>query len=310
MNKGLKLILLLLVAFAATALLGLYFHTHSIAVLNPKGIIALKERNLIYLSLALMLVVVIPVFALTIGIAWKYRADNTKADYQPDWDHSNLLEFIWWAFPMLIITVLAVVTWNSSHELDPYRALQSGVKPVTIQVVALQWKWLFIYPDQHIATVNYIQFPENTPVNFQITADAPMNSFWIPQLAGQVYAMPGMSTQLHVMASDLGSYIGVSANLSGQGFAGMQFTAKSSTRADFNDWVAQVQQSSQVLDQTMYDHLSAPSEHDGVSYYSSSDDTYNQTIMKFMMPATDIPSSFTPTFYNVAGSYQPNGSAQ
>ena len=132
----------------------------------------------------LSLIVVIPVYIMLFLFAWKYREGNTKAKYSPDWDHSALLETIWWTVPLLLITILSVVTWNSSHDLDPFRPLNSSVKPVKIQVVALQWKWLFIYPEQNIASVNYVEFPVNTPVDFEITADAPMNSFWIPQVGG------------------------------------------------------------------------------------------------------------------------------
>src|SRR5476649_775967 len=180
--------------------------THTIAVLSPKGQIADKERHLIILATLLMLIVVVPVYVMMFVIAWKYREGNTKARYTPDWDHSNGLEFLWWAIPMAIIAVLSVITFKSSHELDPFKALSSTKPPITIQVVALQWKWLFIYPNQNIASVNYFRMPANTPVDFEITADSPMNSFWIPQLGGQIYAMPGMSTELHLMADGVGKY--------------------------------------------------------------------------------------------------------
>src|SRR5688572_21939694 len=171
----------------------------NVAVLEPAGSIAERQRGLIIFASLLSLIVVVPVFALTFYIAWKYRASNKKAKYTPDWDHHTGIEALWWAIPLALITILSVITYKTSHELDPFRPIASDKKPLTVQVVALQWKWLFIYPEQNIASVNFVQFPEDRPVNFQITSDAPMNSFWIPQLGGQMYAMSGMNTKLHLI---------------------------------------------------------------------------------------------------------------
>ena len=198
------------------------------AVLDPKGFIAFEERDLLYITALLMLTVVVPVLVLAVVICWKYRAGNKKAKYEPEWDKSWALELVWWGFPCIIVALLSVLTVKSCLDLDPFKPLESDVKPLKIQVVALQWKWLFIYPEQKIATINFVQFPEKTPINFELTADAPMNSFWIPQLGGQIYAMPGMSTKLHLIANEAGSYRGSSSNISGNGFAGMIFTAKKS----------------------------------------------------------------------------------
>lgn len=254
-------------------------------VLDPKGLIALKERDLMYIATLLMLIVVIPVFLLTFAICWRYRATNKSAEYDPNWNHDTLAESIWWGFPCLIIIILSVVTWKSSHELDPYRALQTSVKPIRIQVVALQWKWLFIYPEQKIASLNFFQFPEQTPLEFEITSDAPMNSFWIPQLGGQIYAMPGMNSQLHLIASETGEFRGSSANLSGDGFAGMHFIAKSSTHADFDQWVEAVTASTNSLDKETYRKLAAPSENNVPEIYTLKDvNLFNQIIMRYMMP--------------------------
>jgi cytochrome o ubiquinol oxidase subunit 2 len=259
-------------------------HHGNLAVLNTKGIIAEKERNLMVLATLLMLVVVIPVFAMTIFIVWKYRAEK-KATYTPDWDHNVVAESIWWGLPCAIIAILAVVTWNSSHQLDPFKPIESNKKPLTIQVVALQWKWLFIYPDQRVASVNYVAFPENTPVTFQITADAPMNSLWIPQLGGQMYAMPGMDSHLNLMASETGSFNGSSANISGAGFAGMKFTAVSQTYSDFNQWIRTLQQGHTPLTLAAYSDLAKPSQDQPASFYSwSESDLYNQVILKYMDP--------------------------
>lgn len=276
---------------AVTAILAaiLYPYGADSAVLNPKGIIALKERDLIIVATLLMLVVVVPVLLLAFFVCLKYRASNKKAVYNPYWDHSLLAESIWWGFPCVIILVLSFITWKSSHELDPFRPIESTVKPLKIQAVALQWKWLFIYPEQKIASVNFFQFPEQTPIHFEITADAPMNSFWIPQLSGQIYAMPGMKTQLHVMADEAGSFRGSSANLSGEGFAGMTFIAKSSSQTDFDQWVQAVKQSTHTLGLDEYHVLARPSAYQPESFYLLKDeDLYDQIMMKYTMPAQQM----------------------
>lgn len=276
----------------AVVLAAFYLHNHNVAVLNPEGLIANKERRLIIIATALSMIVVIPVFAMTFGFAWKYRASNTrnKAEYRPDWGNSRLLETVWWGVPTLIIIFLSVLTWQSSHELDPYKPLNSSKKPVTIQVVSLQWKWLFIYPDQHVASVNFAQIPANTPINFEITSDAPMNSFWVPQLGGQIYAMTGMSTQLHLMANKAGSYKGSSANISGDGFAGMNFTVKAGSDQDFNAWVARAKQSAGPLTQQTYGELAKQSKNNPVSYYANVEDgLYDTIVMKYMEPTAPAP---------------------
>lgn len=282
-KAGLAIILVLSVGAVLAALI--YHYSGSIAMLNPKGEIALKERDLMAAAILLMLIVVIPVFILTAYICLKYRAGNANAKYTPDWDHNLLAEGIWWGFPLAIITILSVITWRSSHELDPYKPLQSDVKPMTIQVVALEWKWLFIYPEQNIATVNFFQFPVDTPINFDITADAPMNSFWIPQLGGQIYAMPGMKTKLHLIANEAGSYSGSSANLSGKGFAGMTFIAKASSHDDFEKWVESVKTGSLTLDQEGYDLLSKPSSYNAAASFALKEGgLFDRIVMKPMMP--------------------------
>ena len=254
-------------------------------ILNPHGMVASNEKRLIIIATSLMLVVVIPVFIMTIGFAWKYRESNTKAKYTPNWSHSTLLEIIWWAIPCVIIAILATITWDTTHELDPYKPLNVAAKPITIEVVALDWKWLFIYPEQNIATVNFIQFPAHVPINFKITSDAPMNSFMIPALGGQIYAMAGMQTQLHLIADAEGTYNGMSVSFSGAGFSDMKFLAKASSLDEFNQWVATVKQSPQQLNQETYDVLAKPSEKNQVEYYSSvTNKLYDNLIMKFMMP--------------------------
>lgn len=273
-----------LVAGALVAGLVLLIHGDVFAVLDPKGVIAAQQRDLIIVVTLLMMLVVIPVFGMTFFIAWKYRAGNTKARYQPDWDHNRWAEITWWGFPLLIITILSVIIWRSSHELDPSQAIASPVRPLTVEVVALQWKWLFIYPEQGVASVNYLQFPERRPIDFKITADAPMNSFWIPQLGGQIYAMPGMETQLHLMADHGGRYEGSSANLSGKGFADMRFIAESVKDDGFSKWVASAKAAGvPTLDNREYTALALPATTVKTSMYSAVDDgLYDRIIMKYM----------------------------
>jgi cytochrome o ubiquinol oxidase subunit 2 len=261
-----------------------YLHNANIQVLNPKGSVAHDERNLIIFTVSLGLLVVLPVFVMTFTIAWKYREGNTKAKYRPDWDHNIFAETLWWGIPTAIIVVLSIVAWTTSHSLDPHKSL-SNATPMKIQVVALDWKWLFIYPQQGIATVNYVQIPVGQPVQFEITSNGPMNSFWIPQLGSQIYAMAGMSTHLNLVADSVGDYLGSSANISGRGFAGMKFTARASSAVEFNSWASGVRNSSSSLSMASYKALAGPSENNPVAYYSSvTPDLYNRVLLKFQLP--------------------------
>lgn len=260
-----------------------YIQNHNIAVLEPKGSIGYQERELIYICTLLMLLVAIPVIILLFVFAYKYRIGNTKAKYAPDWAHSFLGEIIWWGVPFLLIGVLGWITWDSTHALNPFKPLESNKKPIKIQVIALNWKWLFIYPDLGIATVNYIQFPVSTPLNFQITSDAPMNSFWIPELGGQIYAMPGMRSKLHLIANELGTFRGLTSSINGKGFSGMHFQAKSSTQDEFDAWVEEVKMAPNVLSMQSYDVLLQPSQNNPISYYSNVEgDIFDEVVMKAM----------------------------
>jgi cytochrome o ubiquinol oxidase subunit II len=287
MNKAQKFTLsvLLVSAILIVSSVLLIVYSDQIAVLNPKGMIALKERNLIIISTLLMLIVVIPVFIMITAFAWRYRASNKKARYEPDWDYSLIAETIWWGGPFIIVCILSVITWISSHELDPFKPIESDKKPLTIQVIALQWKWLFIYPEYNIATVNFFNFPEKTPINFELTADAPMNSFWIPQLSGQIYAMPKMKTLLHLIADEPGLYRGSSANISGVGFAQMHFIAEATPEADFEAWVNQLKQSPNRLGMEEYNQLAKPSlDHPVLSFSLEAQGLFDQVMMKSTMP--------------------------
>ncbi len=288
MGKVMRAILVVAI-LGLVSFLSVYVSSHNMGVFNPKGVIALAEMNLIVKTMLLMFIVVIPVFILLAVFSWRYRASNTKAKYTPDWHSNKTLEIIWWTTPIIIIAIIARMTWVSSHALDPYKPIGSNVPLITIQVVALDWKWLFIYPEQNIATVNFVQFPKDTPVNFRITGDAPMNSFWIPQLAGQIYAMAGMDTKLHIMASEEGEYKGVSANYSGYGFSGMKFIAKASSQEEFEQWVKDVQRSPNTLSFEEYSNLAKKSRNNAVAYYSSvNEGLYGKIIMKFMAPAKAV----------------------
>lgn len=253
-----------------------------IAILFPKGIIALEERNLLFIIQAIMLLVVIPVYILTFIFSWKYRAHSSSAKYDPDLVDNKAAEYIWWSVPFVLTLVVGVLTWVRTYELDPFKPLESDKKPLTIQVVALQWKWLFIYPEEKIASVNFLQIPTHTPIHFEITADAPMNSLWIPHLGGQIYAMPKMKTELHLIADEAGDFRGSSANLSGEGFSGMHFITRASSEEEYQKWVESAKQSAQTID---YEQLALPSKDNPAEIYRLGDDNlFDSVVMKYMYP--------------------------
>ncbi|WP_225639499.1 ubiquinol oxidase subunit II [Candidatus Profftia sp. (ex Adelges kitamiensis)] len=258
----------------------------NIAILDPKGQIGLEQKSLILTALSLMLIVVIPVIVMTIIFTSKFRASNKSAKYTPNWSQSHTIEVIIWNIPIIIIIILAILTWKTTHELDPYKPLISRVKPINIDVISLDWKWLFIYPDLGIATVNEIAFPINYPINFRITSNSVMNSFFIPSLGGQIYAMAGMQTKLHLIANEQGKYNGISSSYSGKGFSGMKFTAiATSDNATFNQWVAKIKKTSTHALTTMdeFEVLAKPSEYNSVEYFSNNNPKlFIDIIHKFM----------------------------
>jgi len=216
----------------------------------------------------LMLIIIVPVIVLTLFFAWRYRASNTKATYDPDWYHSTTLEVVIWAAPLAIIVALGALTWVGTHLLDPYRPLArvdaerpvaEDTRPLRVDVVALDWKWLFIYPEQGIATVNEMAAPVDVPIEFRLTASSVMNSFAVPALAGQVYAMPGMVTKLHAVINKTGEYDGFSANYSGAGFSDMRFKFKGMSQSDFSHWVAEAKSADGQLGRQEYLDLARPS---------------------------------------------------
>jgi cytochrome o ubiquinol oxidase subunit 2 len=276
--------LILLLVLAMQPLQLLHFGDY-IAVLFPKGAIALDERNMLLIIQGIMLLVIIPVYALTYIFSWKYNAHNPKGQYDPDLVDSTIAEVFWWGIPLFFTAIIAVFTWVKTAELDPYKPIQSEQKPLTIQVVALQWKWLFIYPEEKIAAVNFFQFPKDRPLHFEITADAPMNSFWIPHLGGQIYAMPNMKTELNLIANEVGEFRGSSANISGVGFAGMHFIAKASEGDEYQRWLQEAQEAPQQLTFEEYSKLAAPSENNPVQIYQLAEgDLFGKIFMKYMHP--------------------------
>jgi cytochrome o ubiquinol oxidase subunit II len=250
-------------------------------LLFPSGAVALAERTLLFQATLFMLIVAVPVFILIFFFAWYYRAGNTKAKYTPDWAHSKMEELIWWAIPLEIILILGALTWTSTHELDPRRALSSE-PPLVVQVIALDDKWLFIYPEENIATVNYVAMPVDKPVEFKVTADAPMNSFWIPALGGQIYAMTGMVNELNLVANKAGKFDGRSANYSGVGFAKMKFIAEAMPEAEFEQWMLGLRTSSLYLDAQEYSQMKEREISAPVLYSGVDPQLFDAIVMKFM----------------------------
>jgi cytochrome aa3-600 menaquinol oxidase subunit 2 len=251
----------------------------SMIVLDPKGPVGQTELKLITISAILCAVVVIPVLGLLVYIVYRYRdKPGNKAPYTPEWSDSKTLEIIWWGIPIVIIGILGVFTFKGIHSLT--KPPVQNATPLTIQVTSLDWKWLFQYPDQNIATVNYCEIPAGVPIQFVLTSDAPMNSFWVPQLGGQEYTMPGMAMRLWLQADKAGEYFGSGANFSGEGFAHMQFKVVAKPQSDFNSWVQQVKQGSQSLTKAGYDRLAKPGLSDERSFASYPPGLFDDTVNK------------------------------
>lgn len=249
-------------------------------VMKPHGDIAMQQANLIWQSVFLMLLIIVPVMFLILLFAWRYRA-SANAPYTPDWDHSTRLELMIWGAPLLIIIALGTITWISTHKLDPYRPLDrinaqtpiiSPVKPLVVDAVALDWKWLFIYPEEGFATVNEVAAPVNRPIEFHITASTVMNAFYVPALAGMVYAMPGMEIKLNAVINDPGTYEGISSNYSGAGFSDMHFKFLGLPEAGYAQWVEGNRHSADALTRAAYMKLEQPSAKEPVRRYGKVDD--------------------------------------
>ncbi len=265
----------------------------TIALIQPKGFISSEQLRLTLAVVAILLIIAIPTLIILYSIAWKYRSTNPKAQYDPDGKHGKFFNFYFWSVPIAVAALIGIMLWPATHRLAPRKVIGDVKDPLKIQVVALRWKWLFIYPEQNIATVNYVAIPVNTPVQFLITADeAPMSSFWVPQLGGQLYAMTGHVNPLNLIADHTGTYNGVSAEINGAGFAGMKFTVESLQASDFEAWVKNTRSNSPYLDAARYSEIVKPSEYNPVDFYGGVDDSLFTNMLKkyhsdgHSMPAT------------------------
>jgi len=229
-------------------------------VLDPKGPIAFAERQILFNALGIMLAIVIPVILAILAVAFWFRASNGRASYLPDFEYSGRLELLVWSIPAMTVLLVGGVAWVGAHDLDPRKPISSPVKPITVQVVSLDWKWLFIYPEQGIASVNHLTVPVGTPISFELTSSTVMNSFFVPQLAGQIYTMSGMVTRLHLQADHPGMYPGLSAMFSGDGFSDMRFMVGAVPNDKFEQWVSQAREAGPVLDTEAYQGLAKPSQ--------------------------------------------------
>lgn len=285
--KFLAVILVTVVAFLA-----IYFvlASENALVLHPKGVVAQNELDLIITNIVLMLIIIVPTYALLFTVVYKYCIKTENAKHNPGHTFGAMGELLMWGIPSIIVAVMAIVTWYATHKLDPYKPLESDVKPLAVQVVAMDWKWLFIYPDLGIATLNYFHIPEGTPIHLKLAADGtPMNSFWVPQLSGQIYAMTGMTTQLYLMADKPGDYIGRAVEINGEGYADMTFAVRSSSQSDFEAWVKEVKKSASHLTEDTYNELVKPSVNKSVILFSEvENDLYHKIIHKYMYPTKPV----------------------
>lgn len=257
--------------------------------LLPKGEIAIKQYSLIAIVFSLMLLIVVPVFIMIFFFVWKYKKNFYKNTYKPNWDHSNTIELAIWFFPILIISILSYLSYQSAHELEPSKPLSSVIKPVKIEVVSLDWKWLFIYPEENIATINEIVFPTNTPVEFRITSNSVMNSFFIPSLGSQIYAMPGMVSKLHLITNYPGFYKGISSNYSGRGFSDMKFKVLAiNNQKLFHSWVKKVKKSYKKINNfNVFKKISIPDENHFIEYFSDINTGLFNKILKYNCESQD-----------------------
>ncbi len=257
----------------------------SAIVLSPQGPVGQAETTILYNSLAIMLAIVIPTIIAVLAFAWWFRASNKRARYRPDFAYSGRIELVTWGIPLLVILLLGGVIWTGSHDLDPALPLKSRSKPLEVQVVSLDWKWLFIYPAQGVASINQLVVPAGAPVHFSITSASVLNAFFIPQLGSMIYAMNGMTTQLNLAADRPGNYYGLSSDFSGDGFADMHFVAHAVSPAQFATWVAAARQSGPVLDAASYRALSRQSMNLPPSTYSSAaPGLFNDIVLQKLAP--------------------------
>lgn len=252
-------------------------------LLTPRGEIAVQQHKLLFDTIALMLIVVIPVIVMSLAFGYEFSKRNRRWPHKPEWSHNTLLECFWWGIPAIIILILSIITWNKTHELDPYREIVKGGDKEVIEAVALRWKWLFIYPNENVASINEVYFPANKQVEFHITADAPMSAFSIPQLGGQIYAMAGMRTRQFLYTENEGIYEGLNTQLNGEGFSEMHFKAHVVKDIDFTNWINKLKLTAKPLSLESYKRLYEPTIASPVEYYSAVPDDF---FMKIMMQYT------------------------
>ena len=271
------------------------------SVLDPAGPVAGGEQLILMDALGIMLIIVVPTILTTLWFAWWFRASNSAALYRPAWVYSDKLEVVVWCIPALTVLFLSGLAWTGSHKLDPARPLQSPVSPLEVQVVSLDWKWLFIYPEQHVAVVNRLVIPVGRPVHFRLTSSSVMNVFFVPRLAGEIYTMNGMVTQLNLQADKTGKYPGLSAQFSGDGFAGMHFDTEVTSGSGFDQFIEQARTAPARLDDNTYKSLSRPSEGVAVQLFGNTSDGLFQNIASRRLPPGEGPTSNGRPFASAAG---------
>jgi len=286
MSARIRRVLAFVATLTATSLLA---SCREAGVLDPQGPVSAAERLILINATAIMLVVVLPVIVLTLAFAWWYRAGNRRATYAPDWEYSGHIELVVWSIPTMVVTLLGAVAWIGSHQLDPARALASDRAPLEIQVVSLDWKWLFIYPEQQVASVNELVVPADTPVEFVLTSATVMDSFIVPQLGGQIYTMPGMATRLNLLADRPGDYPGLSSNFSGDGFSDMRFMLHAVPAAEFQQWLGRTRGAGPVLDAATYARLAGDAGDNALRTYGSVDPKLFEQIVQQTMPVAAAP---------------------
>jgi cytochrome o ubiquinol oxidase subunit 2 len=264
------------------------------AVLDPQGVVGIAEKTILIDSVAIMLAIVVPTIAAILGFAWWFRASNTRARYLPDFVYSGRLELIVWAIPLLVITLLGGVAWIASHDLDPYKPLASKTPALEVQVVSLDWKWLFIYPTQQVASVNQLVVPAGVPIHFSLTSASVMNAFFIPQLGSMIYTMNGMTTQLNLEADAPGTFAGLSSHYSGDGFSGMHFDVRALPQAQFTSWIEATRKAGPTLDPSSYETLAVQSMDTAPFTYKAIDPGLFQQIVTQKLPPGPGPTTGRP----------------
>jgi cytochrome o ubiquinol oxidase subunit II len=264
------------------------------SVLDPQGFVGLSERTILIDSLAIMLAIVVPTITATLAFAWWFRASNTRATYLPDFEYSGRIELIVWSIPLLTVILLGGVAWIGSHDLDPAEPLASRTPPLEVQVVSLDWKWLFIYPDQHVASVNQLVIPAGVPIHFSLTSASVMNAFFIPQLGSMIYTMYGMRTQLNLQADAPGTFHGLSSHFSGDGFSDMHFEVQAMPPDQFAAWIASTRNTGPTLDAASYAALERQTTSPRPSTFGAADPALFQKIVTQQLPPGPGPQAGGP----------------